>query len=309
MKALKTAVCMILALLIFFCFAAGIAALSVSSFIADPVKLSDITVSGNYYELMRDEVGDAVQRSVMLLSLDESVFTENVADEEIDKTAYETLEVIYSRILKGSETELPRFGSEKLLAAVETELRAYAEENDLVYEEGSEEEVYEYLCGAVSQRMHVIGGRFIEKMTPYTRRLAVLDKWYLPLLVCAVFSAAIILIRKREIFLGIHTVLCALYAGSFFPFVLARIFAAKDYMKNIILSNYSLRELLLQLYRALFASLSLTFGIVFAIVAALLAADIFLLAKYGPSVNARRIRHPDRKKKLREHAEEKETEV
>lgn len=297
MNAVRSAVCILLAVLLFLCFACGTAALSLKIFFSEPERMADMTVSGDYYELMRDDVNDAVERALMLMSLREDVFENAVADEDIDREAYRSLVAVYDRIINGSEGDLPEFEHEKLREAIEEDLRAYAQENGLVYEEGSADEVYEYLCGSVSQRIHVIGSNYISKIRPITSRLWALDLWYVPMIAAAVLAAAILLIRRRTLFLGFHTVLCALYAGSFLPLVVSLLFLAKDYMSNIIISNYALRELLLRLYVSVFSTLSKVFGISFIVVVILLCADIYLLAKYGTSVNDRRNRHPHRGKR------------
>ncbi len=281
MRIVKNILIVILVLAVFACVLGGIAGMSVYSVYKDPGSAAQKTVDNEYLETLHSSIIESVKKTMMLISLDYSVFEDNVSFDEIDSLAVESLEVIYSRIFYSTDKALPDYKSDKLLNAIQTSIDEYAKENGLTVEEGSADEVYKYICEDIQAHVHVLGEQYLSKISFIHKYFAVLKYSYVPFAAAFICGALIFIIKRRNIFSALNIVSTACYAGSFLPFVISVIMLSRNYISGIALTDGVLRELFIRIYNMVLLSIRNVSMIIFIPSAVILVVDIFLLAAYG----------------------------
>ncbi len=281
MRIVKTAVCVILAVFIFFGVFGGIAMLSARGLISDPEALAEKLADDEYDAKMRETVSDDIDLAVLLLSLDKKTFDANVSGEDIDAASHAMISALMHRILRGGDRELPAFESEKLLDAIRRDIADYAAEHELIAEEGAAEEVYEYIYGRVTDQIRVISESYLEKIPDLNGVQKWLSVWYVPFCAAAFFAVIIFVIRRKEILRALNAVTIPVYAASFTGYVVFRILEVKDYLTKVSLEQSMLRELLIRIYRVGVSSFRRCFGIALIASLVLLVADIVLISIFG----------------------------
>ena len=300
MNTLKRIVCVLLAFLMFVSLIFGILSLTTYYITEDPDYILDRTVDGEYDEAVHQSVNDGVARAMMLISLQEYVFTNSVSNEEIDEISHQTLLATYKKLFLDPDTVLPVFESQSLKEAIVREFEIYASENGLVLEDGSAEEVYEYLCSDVTYSLRAVGEGYIEKLSGLPALRSKLIYGYAAIAAAVVFAAGIILLRRRDIVSGIHMAIIPVYFSSFIVFVLSSMLLAKNYIANISLADSLLRELMIRFYDFVFGEYSRVSLIVLIPAAVLTIGSIILLAVFDGSPRKGRVK---RKKRVEANAD------
>lgn len=282
MRVFKTIICILLAVIVFAGVFSGTAMLAANSVLSsDPIKLAEIIADEDYDAMMLSSVRAEVDRAKLLLSLDDEVFDNSVSDADISEAAHKILAAVISRILENNGAPLPEFESDKLLDAITENINSYAEAHDLIVEEGSAAEVYDYIRLRVTDQMRIASESYINKIPDLSRVKSLLSMWYLPLIAAIVCAALIFVIRRREAVRALNTVTIPVYSAAFFGYVISRIFSIKDYLSKVSLDESMLREFLIRFYRITFGSFEKCFGIALAVALVLLACDIAFVSKFG----------------------------
>ena len=281
MKVFKTIVCVILALMVFVCTLGGTSMLAARRIVSEPDRIAELVCDESYDTAICETVRNEVDRAKLLLSLSEDIFEKNVSDAEIVESAHAAFKAVMRRVLDGDEAPLPEFESFALLEAIRADIAAYAAEHDLQAEDGSAEEVYDYIRMRVNAQLRIVNESYLEKVPDLSPVQKAFSFWFVPMIVAAVCAALIFVIRRKELVRALNTVTVPVYSAALLGFVISRVLTVKDYVSKVSLDQSMLREALIRIYRVTVGSFEKCFGIALIAAVVLLVCDIALVARFG----------------------------
>lgn len=240
----------ILCIAMFISLAAGIVVATVNSVLSDGSSLVIDIVDSKYNDFICDAVYTELDRKMALVVIKTDDISDIITDEVIIESIPEATGSLVNRLL-GGKAEVWRYENEELRTRISELLTAYASANNIEYEEGSADQVYDLICDTVSAEINVIPQSYISKVSPLFVKLGkICSFWYIPILVYVVCTAAVIYIGRRHIKHAVYNASLPSYFAAFTVCAVSAIMYSKDYLAKTIIKNESFQHIIRQVYNS-----------------------------------------------------------
>ena len=260
MKIFKNILSVLLCIILFLCTIVSCVLLSCSFTLQNTKSLAEKICNESYNTVMKDNVKSEIESATMLLSFDSETFVGVVPDSEFEEASLSYTVWLLNRVINNRDDEMPTFESQRLMDAVIEALENFSVENDMKVDEGSDTEVYEYLCSKITDAMISVNDAYINKID-LTRIVKLTSFWYAPTAVCVILIVLIFLLGLKNKPMTFIKITSSVWFGSFTVHILSAMLVIKNYISNMVLSASLLREFLINIYKAFFGNWTAISGI------------------------------------------------
>lgn len=279
MKIMKTVLSVILAILIFISVACSIVLQQINHFIGDYQALYGRIFDAKYNYYVYNKVYTSLGDHMSLIVIRPDDISDILTRDEIEENASYALKSVLTAAFTG-ETSDWSYENEDLHAEITALLYDYAEKENIEYEEGSDDSVYEMICETITGNLKVLADKYTTRLYAYVHKIeSISSLWYYFVILYAVCVLCILLLERKTLKNAFYNIALPSYLGAFSVFVVAAIMYSKDYLSNTVLSDLSLQHFVQQIYNtALYdvrtASLVVTVSFVVLSVAAIVIISL-----------------------------------
>lgn len=249
MKNVKKAVTFLFALTIIVSVFFGIVTFSVRSELRSASVLAVKIADDEYMDALCSRVNESVKRKLALV-----VITPEQLASYLDAAALrdEAVTALSSTVncVFGNDFETYEYKNSDLRSTVESVLREYSEENEVVFADDSVDKVYDMLCETITDELRVVPEKYATKAAKYAAKIdAVCELFFAFLPLYAISVAVILILGRRRMRGALYNVLLPSYLGAFFAFAVSSVLISKDYLSATILKNETFQHVLRSVYR------------------------------------------------------------
>ena len=276
MKIAKNIVTVVLAILMALSVPLGIITFSVRSEIRNTSVLTAKIADEEYISLVTARVQETVKRKLALVVIAPEQLADFFTAQALRDDAVTALASSVNCAF-GREYEKYSYKNDALRDEIERTLRAFSEENQIEFAEGSTDKVYTLLCDSISDELRVVPEKYAQKAAKLSARAEkICSKWFVFPAVHIALAAAVIVIGRKKITGALYNVLLPSYLGAFAAFAGSAIMLRKDYLANTILKNEAFQYILHGMYRFVFEDMK---QIAFALTLTFAAASLVVIVR------------------------------
>ena len=290
-KILRKTITGILCVIMFLSLTVGLVAATVNSVITDNSSLVIDIVDSKYNDILCDCVYAELERKMALVVIEPDDISDIITDDVIIDAAPSATGSLINRLF-GGNAEVWHYENEELRTRIGALLNAYAAANDIEYEEGSTDQVYELICDTVSAEMNVIPQSYIAKVSPLFVKLGnICSYWFIPIIIYVVCTAVLIQMGRKNIKNALYNAILPSYFAAFTVCASASIMYNKDYLAKTIIKNESFQHVLRQVYNSVLENIRNTATVLSAMLLIMALIVIITTVVERKKRHSRRHRH------------------
>ena len=242
--------------------------------------LLDKMTQGDFDKVVVESVRSNISDATTYFLPCGDTFNRTVSDEEILDYAHNSIRNIVNHMVKGTEVPKPQFESENLLKGIETDLQAFAEENDLEVEDDSVENIYESICDMARGQMMFYGKGIFEKLPSFNDYKLLINLSGVSIVVALVCFLALLLPNRKKIWSSLYTALIPVWIGTALGLIPTVMFKIYNLPERFVFKNSGMAEFIRNLNDLVVERLLLLFGAAFAIFSILVLISIIGNARH-----------------------------